>query len=398
MRASFAAIFLRTVLAMGFAIVLLYVIFARNAYYQPAAHERSKVGEQWLTKGFAVGVVWPRHDDLSFVDGVRLAWEETDKAGGPLAGKVRLRVFTEDAPGAVVAAKVASYNDIVAVMGHEFSASAIPASVEYENHGILFFTPKSSAPRLTSHGFQYVFRLTPDDSVITDVMARFALERGFSKIGVLYRRSETGESAANQFVSRAAALNLELPFFRSYLSQTPWNTQDYRPMIAGIRKSAFDALMLSDVLPDASKVLKDLAVMGVTQPILANDKLDAPDLWDLAGTPANNVYVASAVDPATDTAEYVGFRRRFLERFRSEPGYASAQGYEAFTLFLNACRLSREADPLIVATTLRTNKWKGLFGDFSFDNEGDIVGRRVSIKKMDNGVFKTVRSYKEIQD
>jgi branched-chain amino acid transport system substrate-binding protein len=395
---SSSGLTVRIGVALAVAALVVYAVAARRMYYAPSAHARSSVGEKWLTNGFAVAVVWPKHLDLSFVEGVRLALDEVNAAHSPLAGKIRLRVFVEDAPGEVMAERVARYGDVVAVLGHEFSVSSIPASVVYENHGILFFAPKASAPRLTTHGFQYVFRLTPDDALLANVMAQFAQEMGFERVAVIYRRTEGGESASAQFVSKAASLGLEMPFYRSYLTEDDSPAQDYRPLIAELRKESVDAIMLADQLPEAAKVLKDLATMGVRLPVLATDKLDGPQLWEFVGPESNSVYVASAVDPESVTPEYLSFRQRFVEHYKSEPGYGATQGYEAFMLLVNACLLSREADPIIVSTTLRTNSWNGLFGPFSFNEAGDIIGRRVSVKRMQNGTFKTVRSSKEAQD
>ena len=150
----------------------------------------------------------------------------------------------------MVATRVAAYSDVIAVMGHEFSASSIPASVVYENHGILFLAPKAAAPRLTTHGFQYVFRLTPNDTLITGVLAKFAQEMGFTRVGVIYRRTEGGESASGQFVSKAASLDIGMPFYRSYLSEDNWEGQDYRPMIRAAQVEPVDAIMMADQIPE----------------------------------------------------------------------------------------------------------------------------------------------------
>ena len=56
---------------------------------------------------------------------------------------------------------------------------------------------------------------------------------------------------------------------------------------------------------------------------------------------------------------------------------------------------SRTADPIAVSTTIRTRTWQGLFGDFGFTSEGDVTGRDVSIKRMHNGQFVTVRTIRE---
>ena len=131
--------------------------------------------------------------------------------------------------------------------------------------------------------------------------------------------------------------------------------------------------------------------------ILAGDKLDSSDAWRLAGKAANNLYVASAVDPASVHPEYVAFRRRFADRYKSNPGYGASQGYEAFTLFVKAAEKSQSVDPVVVATTLKTNDWAGLFGTFRFTANGAITGRSVIIKRMQDGVFNTVAEEKVTQ-
>ena len=80
-----------------------------------------------------------------------------------------------------------------------------------------------------------------------------------------------------------------------------------------------------------------------------------------------------------------------MKRYGVAPGFSASQGYDAFTLLATAILKSAEADPIIVATTLRTNTWKGLFGEYTFNEAGDVVGRKVSIKRMDNGSFTTVQ-------
>ena len=160
-------------------------------------------------------------------------------------------------------------------------------------------------------------------------------------------------------------------------------------MIAGIRKQKFDAILFADVLPWAGKVLKDMQEMGLTEPIIATDKLDEKSLWAIAGTAANGLYVTSAVDPNSQLGQYVGFRARFRKRFGEDPDYGAAQGYEALMLIANAATMSKSADPLVLSTTLRTNKWNGLFGPFSFDHNGDVLNRELTLKRMQDGIFYT---------
>ena len=369
---------------VGFVVVSV----AKTTYYKPGRIERSEVGRAGFASGFTVAVVWPDRSEADFVNGVEFAVEELNAAHAPLSNKIHLKFVPEtNANATQVARDVVADPRVVVAIGHEISP--IAASITYQNHGVLFVAPKSTNPHLTTHDFDYVFRLTPTDEELADAITRFALERGWTRVGVLVGRNDHGDTALRQFQIQAAEQGLEVVFAQSYAEEPDWSVQDFRPMIAAIRKQKFDAILFADVLPWAGKVLKDMQEMGLTEPIIATDKLDEKSLWTIAGTAANGLYVTSAVDPNSQLGQYVGFRARFHKRFGEDPDYGAAQGYEALMLIANAATLSKSADPLVLSTTLRTNKWNGLFGPFSFDHNGDVLDRRLTLKRMQDGVFYT---------
>jgi ABC-type branched-subunit amino acid transport system substrate-binding protein len=363
---------------------------------------RTAAGEAWRQQGFTVAVVWPQNDAPDFVEGVKLAWSQVDGGSGPFAGKIRLRQFTEpltrDEGG--VAARVASDGSVMVVLGHAVPEHIVPASLVYEHHSILFLTTQATDPRSTSHEFHYVFRLTPDDVQIADALVRFASSVGLKRIGVLYARTDHGESASRQFAAKAASQGIGLAFFRSYhATSADWRKQDFRPLVAEIQRETFDAVLVADELPRAAKLVRDLGEMGVTQPILATDKLDSPQLPRIAGAAANNVYVASPFDAASETPEFSTFHKAFEAKYGIAPSYAAAQGYEAFMLAMNAGMASGSAAPLVLATTIRLKpEWHGLFGNISFRHQGDVLGRQIAIKRMVDGEFHTVYSWKGTEE
>lgn len=368
---------------------LLYVFVFRSQYYQSPATIRSAGGNEWLEQGFTVAVVWPPHSSVSLIEGIQLAFEEIP-ADSVLAGKLKLQVFTETEDNGALARQIADVPDVLAVIGHEYDSTTIPASITYEDNGMLFLAPKSTDIRLTGHQFKYVFRLTPEDRAMTSALADFAVTRGWKRVGTLYGRADHGESAQKQFLTASGRSGLEIPFMRSFFHERFWQRQDFREMIGTFRESQFDAIMLADQLPWAAKLLMDMDLMGVSQPVIATDKLDSMQVWQYASTAANNLYVASTVDPASTEPAYVAFRERFRKRFGVPPGYGATQGYESMMLLINAITKSGSADPIVVSTTLRTNPWMGLFGEFSFDADGDVVGRSISIKRQQDGKFTTV--------
>lgn len=375
--------------ALVAAALLVYVFVFRSQYYQSPAVVRSAGQNEWLEQGFTVAVVWPPHSSVSLVEGITLAMEELP-VWSPLHGKMRVQFFTETEDHGAIARRIARQPDVLAVIGHELDSSTVPASITYETNGMLFLSPKSTDIRLTGHEFRYAFRLTPEDRAITTALSHFAKSRGWLRIGTLYGRADHGESAIKQFFTAAGRDDLQIAFMRSFFHAPNWKRQDFREMIATFRGLPFDALMLADQLPGAAKLLMDMELMGIRQPILATDKLDSMQVWQMASTSANNLYVASSVNPASLEPAYVSFRDRFRKRFGVPPGYGASQGYEAMQLLINAITRSGSADPIVVSTTLRTNPWRGLFGEFTFNDTGDIVGRSISIKRMQDGAFTTV--------
>ena len=368
-------------------IVGLLALSGLPARTAPSYEARTARGEAWNERGFAIAVVWPKRERPDFVEGVKLAWEEIDGGKGPLAHKIRLREYIEsespDEDGLPM--RVAMASDVMAVLGHAVPEHVVPASLVYERHSVLFLTPQATDPRSTNHRFQYVFRLTPNDEQIARVLARFAENRGYRRVGVLYARTDHGESASRAFIAHAALRGVRAAFLRSYHpGKGDWRTRDFRQLAAEIRTFAFDALLVADALPAGGKLVHDLVRMGVTQPILATDKLDPEGLRQIAGEhAARNVYSATAFDPSAATAEYQAFRRNFVKRYNYEPSYAAAQGYEAFMLTAHAHHASRTAAPLVLATTIRlAPSWTGLFGTYSFRNDGDMNGRRIAIARI----------------
>src|SRR5580693_825904 len=250
-------------------VLALYFLVFRSLYYTPTALERSGLRNNWMRNGFSVALVWPPHAEPSLFQGVTLALEEVNAGAGRLAGKIRLRLFTETEDNGALARDIVRYRDVLAVIGYELGGTAIPASLAYEKHGVLFLSAKSSDIRLTDHQFKYVLRLSLDDRDYAHALANFAREQKWPRVGVLFGRTEHGEAASAQFLTVASQMDIMVPLTDSFFHEPDWSAQDFRPMLVGVRAESFDALMLADDPPWPARLLEDIARMGVTEPVLA---------------------------------------------------------------------------------------------------------------------------------
>tara|TARA_B100000676_G_C18091643_1_gene860505 strand:+ start:11377 stop:12948 length:1572 start_codon:yes stop_codon:yes gene_type:complete len=322
-----------------------------------------------------------------------------------------------------LARSIAERPDVSAVIGHERSRVAVASAVAYEDAGILYLSPKATLARLTRHRFKYAFRMVPSDDAFAETLAAYTKHRDWNRVGVIYARFEQGEALAREFAAHLrkawatqspekaddgettldadaapdATRDLKLAYFRSYLPspRDAYARTDHRELLEEVTKFEVDALLLADQFPWAAKMMRDMREMGMTQPVLGGELLDSSQAWQRAGEAADNLYVATVVDPQSKSQEYMEFQARFREHFSGLlAGYGSVQGYEAFNLLFNAIVESKCTNPLVLATTLRTTQWEGMFGNYHFDNTNAIIGRDIYIKKVyfmnGRGSFSTI--------
>jgi len=389
---------MRIVLTLSVLVAVAYPVFTRDNVNKAPGRTRGTAPTAWPPASVKIAVPWPSEfGRITVPQGVQLALEELNASDSPLAGKVVVANYVE--PDEVrssgdLSRRIADDPDVVAVIGHESSEAAMLAAVTYETKGILHLSPMATLPRLTHHRFQYTFRLVPNDDVVAAALVEYARTHGWKHIGILYSRIEESEALAQEFSLRAIQEGLVPAYFRSYLPEPNFMENDFRPLLASTTERPADAILLADRNPWAAKMLVDMQTMGFKQPVLAGDALDSSATIKIADRAAERVVMAAFVDPESSFPAYAAFRERFLKRFKVEPGYGAAQGYEAMRIFIKAVEMSKSTAPIVVATTIRTNVWDGIFGRISFTKYGDVEGRNIVIKRFRNGRIVTEKELK----
>ncbi|MDY6949871.1 MAG: ABC transporter substrate-binding protein [Thermodesulfobacteriota bacterium] len=366
---------------------LMVFIFSSCAPYETSSRERAEKAEK-AEGDIVIGIAWntSAHEDL-FVEGVTMAVDELNAKGGVLGRKVRTIIYDDHASveqGQKVAKKLAANLNVVAVTGHANSDAAIPASITYQYNGIVFVSPTATSPKLTKYGFPYVFRNIPSDEEVGRHLAKCAYDQGLRKIVILDDRTEYGKGLASIFGKECAELGIQMVFHRSYHS---WWT-DFRRLIAEIKESEFDAVLLSAQLPLAAKVIKQFREMGVTAPFIGGDSLDSTELWDLTDGAAEGTIVATVFNPHLPHGPTQQFKEDFFSKFETYPDTWAAQGYDAIKLLAFTFEKCASTVPIVVSAFLRYVKdWHGVAGTYSFTQNGDVLGRPIHFKILHDGKF-----------
>jgi len=338
---------------------------------------------------------------FSFLQGALLAVKELNQRGGILNRKIRPLIYNDEGDpdkGLAIAKEISANENVVAVVGHPFSGVAIPVSITYNSAGLVFLSPEATIPGLTQHGFSNTFRNLLSSKQSGRQLAAFAFSQKFKKMMIIYLRDDMYSRNAKIFYEEANRLGIEIVAQKSY----PKNSDVFNDLIANIKKlessdTGVDAVLLGGPLTLAAEIIKQARAMGVTIPFLGGGglNLDNLGLIRIAGSAADGTIVPSVFNPQLASP----VTRTFVSRFKSEyfiaPDTWDAQGYDAIQILMYAMEKSRSTVPARVSTTLRyLPRWNGVTGSYQFDQNGDIIGKKLYFKKVVNGRFVYIQQRK----
>jgi branched-chain amino acid transport system substrate-binding protein len=372
----------RIILLLFFALLIYKGIYSYRLTYDFSLQKRSEIAGQ-NSEDIHVAAVWKKND-RGFMDGVDLAVEEVNKQGimlksGDRVVKARivLHEFDDSTEQSSRESRlsIAADHNIVAVIGHSSSASAIPASITYEYNGVLFISPVATARLLTDHGFVYTFSIIPSKDFFVGKLIEFAKEKKWQKLLLIYSRNLYGFDFY-QLVMSNIEPPLEIVEAKSFFIEH----SDYKALIYALMQKDFDAVVLGAANGDAAKMIKQLRTMGVDKPIIGGEGLDNQQVWDWSEKTANQVYMASIVPDHSD------FNEKFKQAYGIDGGFSAYQGYESARVLADAIQKTGTSNPIQVASTLTYNYTLG-YGGYLFDKNGLASNKRIYIKQIVDGKF-----------
>ena len=338
-----------------------------------------------------IGAVEQRYNPSGFADGMRMAAAEVNQAGGLLGRRISLLV-TDDGGGLDGAERnaraLARDPSLFAVISCESSATAIATSVTYQFNDVLCMEVSSTNPRLTAHPFDLIFRTIPNDIYNSKAIAAYMVGQGYKKTVVINDRSTYGHGLSSMINRALYEQGGTVAAQRTYLPDpnTFWKDLDE------IKGQDFDSVFLVGYPHGAAEFIKVLRTIGITAPIVGGDSLDSPVVWKVAGAAANGLVVPTVFHRDIRDPRVEQFVQGFSSRYGVAPDTRAAKGYEALKLLATVVAAVNLTDPKAIAAVMRYRKgWQGPFSDISFDNHGDVVGRKIYFQRLENEEFTLVK-------
>jgi branched-chain amino acid transport system substrate-binding protein len=334
-----------------------------------------------------VGITGPKDEIAStlYMKGVQLALDEYNLKHPGRRIELSIRDDRADInAGLRVAQQFANDPSIVGVLGHWESDIAIPAADIYEKAELPMLSPVVSNPKLFSVKRNYIFRTIPGDEYIADIMAQYALSRGFRRMAVFYADNLYGSELSKAFCKSAEKRGI-------IIMDRHTNFVNELEMELTVQKwKALDcqALFIAEGMPEAGNIIHAIKANDLNVPVLGDWGLDLGNVIREIGPDAEGLVYPTLYNPQANRRKLRQFIRKFYDTYRMEPDLWAVLGYDALTLLGYAIDTAKSTSRKDIAKALRGVKnWPAVLYDMTFDEQGGLINLTFLKKRVAGGTY-----------
>jgi branched-chain amino acid transport system substrate-binding protein len=320
-------------------------------------------------------------------NGILMAFDEINKAGGVLGKKVKNVVEDDQSrpeEAATAATKLINQNHVVALLGEVASSRSLAAAPICQAAGIPMISPSSTNPRVTQVG-NFIYRVCFIDPFQGKVMAKFAAKTlKLKKVAILVDvRNDYSVGLQTFFRDNFKQLGGEIAAEQSYSE----GDSDFHAQLTQIKAANPDGIYVPGYYTEVGTISRQARELGITVPLLGGDGWDSPRLFEIGGDALNGCYISnhySVDDPAPQIQKFVGDYRT---RYKQTPDALAALGYDAAKILVDAMGRAGSSDGARVRDALaQTKDFPGVTGKITIDKDRNAVKPAV-VLKIDNGKF-----------
>ncbi|HEV2282330.1 MAG TPA: branched-chain amino acid ABC transporter substrate-binding protein [bacterium] len=357
-----------------------------------------------MSKTLFVGITLPLTgadaEDAGLIkDGAMLAIDEANAKGGVAGYKIEAVVLDsgtatagqyDPAQAATNTRKLVANMGVVANIGPQMSGEGKAMSAILSEADMATITPSSTNPDITDPKFasQYrpkgkavYFRTVTTDAFQGPNMANYYAETLHVKtVYVLDDSGAYGVGIADSFSKRAAEKGIKI------LGRDQLNPKeaDYTTILTKIKGLNPDALYYGGVGQAGVKLTKQAYDVIPKMPKGGGDGMLGGTILKGGGFPAVEGWYATIAGPhLTEMPEAQAWVNKFQKTYNKAPSDYSITSYDAALVVLDAIKrvaaTGKTPDRHNIRAAIQTTSLKTLQGTISFDKNGDINSRIVSV-------------------
>jgi len=327
---------------------------------------------------------------ISTRNGVELALEEANAAGGVNGKKLAVRVYDDQSKpeeAASATKRLITQDKVVAVLGEVASSNSLAMAPIAQEAKVPMVSPSSTNPKVTQVG-DYIFRVCFIDPFQGFVMAKYAREDlKYSRVAILTdKKSAYSEGLTEVFQRKFTEMGGKISVVEAYAK----GDTDFRAQLTNIKKLKVEGLYMPGYYEDVGKVAEQARELGLKVVMMGGDGWDSAKLFELGGAAVEGSYVSnhySADDPSPRVQDFI---KKYKEKYGAVPDSLAALGYDSARVVIDAIkRAGTTSGPELRDAIAKTTDFPGVAGTITLDEHRNPVKPAV-VLKVEGGKFKYV--------
>jgi branched-chain amino acid transport system substrate-binding protein len=321
-------------------------------------------------------------------EGVRLALDQINAAGGVLGKQIRVVVEDDQSkPEAAVTAvqKLISEDHVIAVLGEVASSRSLAAAPICQRSHVPMITPASTNPKVTQVG-NFIFRSCFIDPFQGAAMANFAMkdEKGpkATKFAILYDVKNDYSVGLREFFTNTVKANGgEIVADESYGE----GDIDFKAQLTNIKRASPDAIYVPGYYTEVGLICRQARDLGILIPLMGGDGWDSEKLYEIGRDAVNGCYFTNHYAPDEDVAAVKQFVAAYRAKYANKtPDAMAILGYDAMGILADAIKRAGSTEGRAIRNALaKTKEYAGASGTITMDADRNAQ-KPIVILKIDN--------------
>jgi branched-chain amino acid transport system substrate-binding protein len=323
-------------------------------------------------------------------NGISLAFEEVNAAGGVLGRKLELITLDDQgkASEAVLATqKLMSHHQVLAVLGEVASSLSIAMAPIAQEFKTPMISPSSINSKLTQQG-NYVFRVCFVDQFQSRVMADFAFKHLHARRVALLQdtKSDYSRDSAKIFSEVFRKAGGEIVVDQSYSA----GDINFRSQLTAIRAAQPDLILVPGYYTEIGLIARQKQELGIKAPMLGGDGWDSPKLKEIGGAALEGSYFVSHFAQDNPSPFIQSFVQKYKSAYKGvSPDGLAALGYDSALVLVDALkRASAQTPEGVRAAIASTKDLQGVTGKITMSPDRNAVKPAMVFQILRDGQFK----------
>ncbi len=282
---------------------------------------------------------------VSMRDGVRMAADEINKAGGVLGRQLQLVERDDEAKnerGVQIAQELINKENVVAVVGYINTGVAL-ASERFFQEAKIPVMNNVATGSIVTHQFDdqpdnYVFRNSAHDSIQAPMIVEEAItRRGFKKVAILADSTNYGQLGREDLEKALAAKGVKPVAVEKFNIKDV----DMTAQLLKAKEAGADVVLTYGIGPELAQIANGMTKLGWKVPMIGSWTLSMANFIDNAGPGGEGARMPQTFIQEPTTPKRQAFINGYLKMFNPKNGridspVSAAQGYDSVYLLAAA--------------------------------------------------------------